>query len=225
MIKLTKKAPTCISIKIGAMRKIYSFTTSICCSICFDDFKNDSLDNQSILVTPCGHIYHQQCLTKWSKQSHPSSKNCPDCRFTFRIDQTKRVYFNFSSVANDTIETELNDLTQQISERDVELNRLEMEKKTITKSFNALDGKYVELKKILAEQGKFCENLLERTGQNTEQNATVKRQIDYVDSELDRIMIDCHQMEMKMKIIEKQLDACDLNGLSAELKEFKKNID
>lgn len=216
----TKKSVACLSIKICASTKAKSVSTSsIRCSICFDDFKNDAQANQSIVATPCGHIYHQECLTKWSEQSHRSSNNCPDCRFPFRIEQTKRVYFNFSSEGNNAIEMELNELAKQINARDVELNRLQMEKKSIKKSFSALDEKCVELENKLAEQRKDRVNLLERAVVET---ATVKRQIDYVDGKLDRILNDCNQMEIEMKIIEGRLEACDLNEFSTKLGEIKK---
>ena len=43
------------------------------CPICFDNIKEEEL----ICKTPCNHIYHKKCLSKWLQQ-HKSS--CPKCR-------------------------------------------------------------------------------------------------------------------------------------------------
>jgi len=43
------------------------------CTICKDDMLNKSL---AIITTACGHIYHEDCLTKWFDRQI----TCPTCR-------------------------------------------------------------------------------------------------------------------------------------------------
>ncbi|EIW73196.1 hypothetical protein TREMEDRAFT_56147 [Tremella mesenterica DSM 1558] len=44
------------------------------CSVCHDEYEPDSL----IGVTPCKHMYHQECLDTWFSQ--PNIASCPMCR-------------------------------------------------------------------------------------------------------------------------------------------------
>ena len=42
------------------------------CSICLNEMKIDD----KLLILPCKHYYHKECITKWFKKS----KTCPECR-------------------------------------------------------------------------------------------------------------------------------------------------
>ena len=44
------------------------------CSICMDTI--DPKDKKNIMITPCNHAYHKDCLTRWMKDR----SSCPDCR-------------------------------------------------------------------------------------------------------------------------------------------------
>jgi hypothetical protein len=43
---------------------------SLCCSICLDDINI----NDDKYITKCNHIYHNNCLNRWNKNT------CPNCR-------------------------------------------------------------------------------------------------------------------------------------------------
>ena len=45
------------------------------CSICYDDIT----DKNTCVKTPCGHCFHNECLTHWLL----NKDNCPICRFQF----------------------------------------------------------------------------------------------------------------------------------------------
>jgi hypothetical protein len=47
----------------------------IICSICQENFKNNK---DTISITPCEHIFHNDCLKKWFKKNilHPKCPNC-----------------------------------------------------------------------------------------------------------------------------------------------------
>jgi len=42
------------------------------CTICLSDYD----DNENIIITPCNHYYHPECLQGWTKTHH----TCPVCR-------------------------------------------------------------------------------------------------------------------------------------------------
>ena len=49
------------------------------CSICLDNFIEEK---NLISLTPCGHIFHYQCLKKWAEEKKEQFK-CPNCNFDF----------------------------------------------------------------------------------------------------------------------------------------------
>lgn len=44
------------------------------CTICYDD--HNKLTAQNVFITPCGHLYHEQCIKEWTK----NHSTCPFCR-------------------------------------------------------------------------------------------------------------------------------------------------
>ena len=49
------------------------------CAICYDNI----VDKNKCVKTPCGHCYHNECLTHWLLKKD----NCPICRFQFGITE------------------------------------------------------------------------------------------------------------------------------------------
>lgn len=49
------------------------------CPICFENIKENELINE----TPCGHIYHNKCLSNWLKNKN----SCPKCRAKVKISK------------------------------------------------------------------------------------------------------------------------------------------
>ncbi|GMN67728.1 hypothetical protein TIFTF001_036826 [Ficus carica] len=45
------------------------------CAICLEDFER----GQEVMVTPCKHMFHEECIVPWAK----SNAQCPVCRFVF----------------------------------------------------------------------------------------------------------------------------------------------
>ncbi|XP_061961096.1 E3 ubiquitin ligase BIG BROTHER-related-like isoform X2 [Populus nigra] len=43
------------------------------CAICLEDFE----PKESVMVTPCNHMFHEECIVPWAK----SNGKCPVCRF------------------------------------------------------------------------------------------------------------------------------------------------
>lgn len=49
------------------------------CPICFDSFKIDD----DIVMTPCNHLFHKQCLKTWFYNLSEPKHTCPYCRTNF----------------------------------------------------------------------------------------------------------------------------------------------
>lgn len=45
------------------------------CAICLEDFER----GQEVMITPCKHMFHEECIVPWAK----SSGQCPVCRAVF----------------------------------------------------------------------------------------------------------------------------------------------
>ncbi|XP_059310196.1 RING-H2 finger protein ATL66-like [Lycium ferocissimum] len=51
------------------------------CIVCLEEIGKES----EVLCTPCSHIFHGECITKWLEKSH----YCPLCRFEMPTDSTR----------------------------------------------------------------------------------------------------------------------------------------
>lgn len=47
------------------------------CAICLEDFE----PRQEVMVTPCSHVFHGECIVPWAR----SSSQCPVCRFAISL--------------------------------------------------------------------------------------------------------------------------------------------
>lgn len=69
------------------------------CCICADLFVHD--DEKDIAATPCGHIFHEQCLARWLA----SSSTCPSCRMHLaRASVIPKLYFDLGDEAKEEID-------------------------------------------------------------------------------------------------------------------------
>ncbi|KAI2491015.1 RING-like zinc finger [Fragilaria crotonensis] len=48
------------------------------CSICLEELESKSDDGKEIVMGPCSHLHHRECLLSWLKE--PGHDSCPDCR-------------------------------------------------------------------------------------------------------------------------------------------------
>lgn len=155
------------------------------------------------VITPCGHIYHDQCLSGWLDESR-SIVNCPDCRSPLCADQIRRVYFNYTNDSN-SFKLQLNALRQGISERDNELQQLRTDKLKTTESFLRLNKKCNELIKRLDKEG----SKYRTSNKECKIQCRLSKQIDFVDSQLDLLLKDFKQMELEIDDIGQRLNSCE----------------
>ena len=61
------------------------------CSTCLESFTSEC----DISTTPCGHVFHTDCITRWLDDN----KNCSQCRKDCEIWQITKLYFSESTSA------------------------------------------------------------------------------------------------------------------------------
>ena len=67
------------------------------CSICL----NDTIDNENICKTNCGHMFCYECLHRWLE----IKKDCPYCRkkvkeFHYKNEMNRIIYLNGDNIEN-----------------------------------------------------------------------------------------------------------------------------
>ena len=79
------------------------------CAICLDDFEA----GQEVMLTPCNHMFHEDCITPWMK----SHSQCPVCRYEFG-EQTREHASNFNNnnIGSDLITRELLSIARAMQE-------------------------------------------------------------------------------------------------------------
>eukprot|EP00439_Symbiodinium_sp_Y106_P081483 s217_g20.t1 len=56
------------------------------CLCCLEELQPRS----QVVVLPCGHVYHQECIASWSFSSSAGAASCPSCRIRYDGDSTCR---------------------------------------------------------------------------------------------------------------------------------------
>ena len=82
--------------------------TGISCNICLDDLST----NQSVIKTPCSHLFHSACIKEWLNTKIESRKvgSCPFCR-----SQIGAITSNLSKLDNE--KTNHNQAAQNMLQR------------------------------------------------------------------------------------------------------------
>lgn len=82
---------------------------SLECNICVS-----SLANGEVIVTKCGHLYHEVCILQWLRQS----QTCPTCRVGMRRTSVKKVFVvprNENIWENSAVSAEFNRLQAEVA--------------------------------------------------------------------------------------------------------------
>ena len=66
------------------------------CSSCLELFTSRS----NISTTPCGHVFHTECITKWLQDRQ---KNCAQCRKSCTVNQIVKLYFSEGDPENNLV--------------------------------------------------------------------------------------------------------------------------
>ena len=97
---------------------------NIACSTCLESFTSGC----DISTTPCGHVFHTGCITRWLN----GNNNCSQCRKGCEIGQIIKLYFSESQSAIEEQIT-INDLEQQSLQMDEENQEYIQEVNTLKK--------------------------------------------------------------------------------------------
>ncbi|OVA04057.1 zinc finger protein [Macleaya cordata] len=77
------------------------------CAICLEDF----VTKQEVLVTPCNHMFHNDCIVPWVK----NQGLCPVCRFLF-VERSREHNSGSNVELNDLMSDDLISLVRAIEE-------------------------------------------------------------------------------------------------------------
>ena len=102
----------------------------IACSICLESFTLIS----EIYTTPCGHVFHHECIRKWLQSGNQS---CSQCRWTCKINQITKLHFseNESALEKNNVCTQLETENLKL---DQEVNALKAQKIQASQKCNQL---------------------------------------------------------------------------------------
>ena len=84
---------------------------NVACSICLESFTLTS----DIYTTPCGHVFHYECIRKWLESGN---QHCSQCRQDCTIDEIVKLYFSENESA-----LENNDLCTQLESENLKLQQ------------------------------------------------------------------------------------------------------
>lgn len=130
------------------------------CSICTDNLtefqeKISIYDENEIVSTSCGHLFHSNCLFSWLRRQ----KNCPECRTTIKTRKDfHKIFFNLKLPDGDEKST-INEyqrrvakLTQYVKQNVKELGNLENKYSKLYLESVQKDNLIRDLNKELAAQ-------------------------------------------------------------------------
>ena len=85
------------------------------CSTCLGSFTSIS----DISSTPCGHVFHTDCIDKWLQNG---SNSCSQCRKEFQRREITKLYFSTSQSDNDLV-SELEEAKTKAEKRSLKFQK------------------------------------------------------------------------------------------------------
>ena len=85
------------------------------CSTCLGSFTSIS----NISTTPCGHVFHTNCIEKWLQNG---SNSCSQCRKNIDGRQIIKLYFSESQSENNLV-TELEEAKNEAEKRSLNFQK------------------------------------------------------------------------------------------------------
>ncbi|XP_050425407.1 E3 ubiquitin-protein ligase TRAIP-like [Adelges cooleyi] len=113
------------------------------CSICGDVFTG--IHPETVHSTPCGHIFHHQCLMQWLQRA----QTCPHCRSRVSEKQVIKLYFHNNS--NLSIKEDVSTLTHQVQSLSFTLTVKEQELKNLRQDSKKEKEQLATLKKHIKD--------------------------------------------------------------------------
>ena len=117
------------------------------CSTCLGSFTSIS----DISTTPCGHVFHTDCIEKWLQNG---SNSCSQCRKDFQRREITKLFFSTSQSENDLI-LELEEVNSEAEKRSLKFQKqnseLRKEKSDVHKENSELRGENLKLSRHLRD--------------------------------------------------------------------------
>ena len=183
---------------------------NVACSICLESLTL----NSDIYTTPCGHVFHHDCIQKWLASGN---QHCSQCRQDCKINEIVKLYFseNDSGLENNDLCTQLQSenlkLQQEVNalkDRDLAANQkciqLEFENLRLQQEVDRLKRKCLDLK----EENK---TLHKRLCQSRLNSAGIDRVLKEQRKEINNKDQKIGEMEAKCDQLEKAIDTIETN--------------
>ena len=116
---------------------------NIACTTCLESF----IPKSDISSTPCGHVFHTDCIVRWLENS--SQNNCSHCRKSCTKNQLIKLFFS-------EIQFSLQDSTTNELKLSLEVNELRIQ--LIQENQKNLKIEQVKLK-LISETKRYCKKL------------------------------------------------------------------
>ena len=116
---------------------------NIACTTCLESF----IPKSDISSTPCGHVFHTDCIVRWLENS--SQNNCSHCRKSCTKNQLIKLFFS-------EIQFSLQDSTTNELKLSLEVNELRIQ--LIQENQKNLKIEQVKLK-LISETKRHCKKL------------------------------------------------------------------
>ncbi|KAJ8320613.1 hypothetical protein KUTeg_002200 [Tegillarca granosa] len=176
------------------------------CCICSDLFENDP--TISISALQCGHVFHENCINQWLKNSN----TCPSCRNN--VSRTKiisKLYFDHVDEVDDgngdssKLINEVQSLKVQIRQNEKEKEGIREDKKSLEKKVKELQGERKNVEKLFKQE------------QST--NSSLRKQLHFFEMQQTALDIEKDECKrIKRKLVELQNVEVLLTGSEEEAK-------
>ena len=156
---------------------------NVACSTCLDSLTLES----GISATPCGHVFHTDCITKWIESGQ---NNCSHCRAEFQKKNIVKLFFSQNEVG-----LQQNEIIDDISEENQELLKQANEAKSreleASRKVEKIQTEKFELKALLKTQNEVIDDiseenqkLLERANEAKCRELEASRKVEKIQTEI-----------------------------------------
>ena len=114
---------------------------NVACSTCLDSFTLES----DISTTPCGHVFHTDCITKWIESGQ---KNCSQCRTGCEKKTIVKLFFSQNELGLHQNEV-FDDMTEENQKLLKQANEAKSRELEASKKVEKIQSENIGLKKII----------------------------------------------------------------------------
>ena len=190
---------------------------NVACSICLESLTLTS----DIYTTPCGHVFHHDCIQKWLASGN---QHCSQCRRDCKINEIVKLYFseNESGLEDNDLCTQLESenlkLQQEVNalkDRDLAANQkciqLEFENLRLQQEVDTLKDRELGSKKNCLDLKEENKILHKRLCQSRLNSAGIDRVLKEQRKEINSKDQKIAEMEAKCDQLEKAIDTIETN--------------